>query len=106
MGEIDTDTMSLEEVLKVLMRSADDPSLPEPVRRGELLAAISLRIVRRKYPELSRLDVVNRAADMVLDRIEETWHLDVEDLREVALLDETRIADAFAIACRPLACAE
>lgn len=100
MGEVDTDTMSLEEVASVLMRSADDESLADETRRGELLAAITLKIVRRKYPDWSPLDVVNRAADMVLGLVDQTGHVSIAELRAVALLDETRISDAFATVCR------
>lgn len=100
MGEVDTDTMTLEEVASVLMRSADDDSLGEEVRRGELLAAITLKIVRRKFPEWAPLLIVNRAADMVIDLVDETRHVSLEQLREIAKMDETRISDAFALACR------
>ena len=100
MGEVDTDTMSLEEVASVLMRSADDETLADDTRRGELLAAITLKIVRRKYPDWSPLDVVNRAADMVLGLVDRTEHVSIDELRDIALLDETQIGDAFAVVCR------
>jgi hypothetical protein len=99
MGEVDTDTMTLEEVASVLMRSADDDSLAEEVRRGELLAAITLKIVRRKFPDWTPLDIVNRAADMVIDLVDETRHISLDHLREIAKMDETRISDAFTVAC-------
>jgi hypothetical protein len=100
MGEVDTDTMTLEEVTGVLLKSADDTSLAEDVRRSELLAAITLQIVRRKFPDETPLEVVNRAADMVLDLVDDMNHVSLDELHELARMDEARISDAFAVLCR------